>query len=321
MTGLAFAAPWAALLLVLPVLARLLPPRRSERPALTVPPRLAAAFGQAPAPAGTPRAVTVLTALAFLAFVVAAMRPSLPLDAVRLPVSGRDLMMVVDLSGSMERRDFALDGVEADRLSVVKRVAGDFLEKREGDRLGLVLFADEAHVAAPLSHDRAAVAAYLREASIGLAGRATAIGDALGLAVKRLRKESARAKVVVLLSDGTNNAGSVEPEDAARLAAKEGVRVHAVGMGSRAAGEGADPSADLDEATLARIAEATGGRYFRAATTADLAAVHAEIDALERAERLAPPVVLRRELTLRPLALSVLLLALAGLVAARRAVP
>ena len=260
-------------------------------PAVAVPPALGSALARAGGRtgAGTTRWPD---ALAWIALVVALAQPTRPGDVVVTPASGRALALAIDVSGSMEREDFALDGEVANRLEVVRRVAGDFVAARDGDRVGLVLFGKEAFVASPPTFDLAGLGDALAGAGIGMAGRSTAIGDAIGLALSILVDDPAPEKAIVLLSDGTNNAGSVEPEAAARLADSLGVRVHAIALGSDRTAEGGfamAPSADLDEATLEAVAELAGGRFFRARTTDDLAAVYAEIDALESAASDAPP--------------------------------
>ncbi len=163
-------------------------------------------------------------------------------------------------------------------------VAGDFIERRVGDRLGLILFGRNAYVQTPLTHDRSTVKTLLYEAAIGLAGKETAIGDAIGLAIKRLREREAGNRVLILLTDGANTAGAVAPLKAAALAAREGVRIHTIGIG-------ADPArglfgrslrgSELDESTLKAIAAETGGRYFRARDIRDLQQVYALLDELE----------------------------------------
>jgi len=233
-----------------------------------------------------------LAALAWVALVIALAQPTRPGPSVVTPVSGRAITLAIDVSGSMEREDFELDGVQADRLSVVKRAASDFIAQRQGDRVALVLFGKEAFVAAPLTFDLNGLVDLLASAGIGMAGRSTAIGDALGLSLSVLRADPAAEKAIVLLSDGTNNAGPVEPEDAAELATTFGVRVHTIALGSdrpSTGGLSTAPSADLDEATLKAIAEQGGGRFFRARTTADLFEIYTEIDRMESAEDAAPP--------------------------------
>lgn len=294
---LVFGWPLALLLAPLPLLVKLLPDRERNTDAIAIPPMLAAAFG---ATGKDQRRrggwESVLLWLAWALLVGAIAQPSLIAGETIRPATGRSLVMAVDLSSSMERKDFQIDGKSTDRLTALKSVARDFIEKRQGDRLGLVLFGDEAFSAAPISYDLASISNALEESAIGMAGRATAIGDALGLAIVKLRADPAPVKTIVLLSDGTNNAGQAEPEDAARLAAEFGIRVQTIGMGSEkqsGAGDPIDPSADLDEATLKRIAEASGGSFFRARTTQELAAVYGEIDRIERSAADAPPVVPR----------------------------
>ena len=232
----------------------------------------------------------------WLAFVIwtvlllAAARPQWIGEPVALPVSGRDLMMAVDISGSMEIPDFAINGEEANRLMVVKSVAGEFIQRRQGDRLGLVLFGARAYVQTPLTFDRDTVQAMLREAEIGLAGKETAIGDAIGLVIKRLKEQPHDKRVLILLTDGANTSGDISPIQAAKLAAEEGVRIYTIGVGadqmrvpSLFGSRMVNPSQDLDEGTLQEIADLTGGTYLRAKNTKQLNAVYRELDRLEPA--------------------------------------
>jgi len=228
--------------------------------------------------------------------VAAACAPRWIGDTVSLPASARDLMLAVDISESMLTEDLELDGEPADRLSVVKRVSGEFLRRRASDRLGLILFGSEAYLHVPLTFDHATLARLLAEAQIGFAGKQTAIGDALAIAVKRLRERPAPSRVLVLLTDGANTAGEVPPRQAATLAARAGLRVYTIGIGaeamelpglfgSRFGARRVNPSADLDEDTLRAIAEQTGGRYFRAHDREELEAIYAELDRLEPVEQ------------------------------------
>jgi Ca-activated chloride channel family protein len=225
--------------------------------------------------------------------VLAAARPQFVGEAVALPRSGRDLLMVVDLSGSMEEQDFQLQGQWVDRLTATKAVAREFIANRVGDRLGLILFGREVYLQTPLTFDRATVQTLLDESAIGLAGKETAIGDAIGLAIRTLEDASVEEgrRVVILLTDGANTAGSVEPLKAAELAAQRSVVIYTVGIGADALTVRSlfgmrqiNPSADLDEDTLTAIAEMTGGRYFRARDTAEFAEIYAILDELEPAE-------------------------------------
>jgi Ca-activated chloride channel family protein len=164
---------------------------------------------------------------------------------------------------------------------------GDFLESREGDRVGLILFGSQAYVQAPLTFDRHTVRVWLDEARIGIAGKNTAIGDAIGLALKRLRQRPAQSRVLILVTDGANNGGEIAPITAARLAAKEGVKIYPIGIGADPEQSGTlgflgiNPSLDLDEPSLNAIAEATGGRYFRARDGKELQAIKETLDQLE----------------------------------------
>jgi Ca-activated chloride channel family protein len=288
------ALPWVLALLPLPLLVRLIwrPAPAGRAGALRVPFFDAVAgIGHAPlAPAIGRRGLLAAMAAAWVALVVAAARPQWVGEPQPVEAAGRDLMLTIDLSGSMAREDLTIGGRTADRLTVVKQVADDFLARRDGDRLGLILFGTRPYLQAPLTFDRDTVRELLGEASVGLAGQDTAIGDALALAVKRLRDRPAQSRVVVLLTDGASNAGAIQPLEAAELAAAEGIRVYTIGVGAdRMAVPGlfgqqiVDPSADLDEATLAKIADATGGRYFRAKNVEGLANVYRQIDGLEPA--------------------------------------
>jgi len=179
-----------------------------------------------------------------------------------------------------------------DRLTLVKHVLGEFLRRRDGDRIGLILFGSNAYLHVPLTFDHATVGRLLAESRLGVAGKQTAIGDALGIAVKRLRERPEGSRVLILLTDGANTAGEVAPRQAAELAAHAGLRVYTVGVGAEqmevpglfGTSFGArriNPSADLDEDTLRHIATLTGGRYFRARDQAELEAIYAELDRIE----------------------------------------
>jgi Ca-activated chloride channel family protein len=207
-------------------------------------------------------------------------------DPVQLPLAGRDLMLAVDISGSMREEDMIIGGRIVDRLTAVKAVAGDFIERREGDRIGLILFGQQAYLQTPLTFDRKTARTLLFESAVGLAGRETAIGDAIGLAVKRLRDAETEERVLILLTDGANTAGTIRPQKAAELAADAGVRIHTIGVGGdpRSAfglNLGRNP---LDEAALRGIAQATGGRYFRARDVEELQSIYAMLDELEPVE-------------------------------------
>jgi Ca-activated chloride channel family protein len=209
------------------------------------------------------------------------------------PQAGRDLMLAVDLSGSMSDEDMALGGGLVDRLTAAKAVLADFLDHRAGDRVGLIVFGQKAYALTPMTLDLDSVRQQLDDSVVGLAGRETAIGDAIGLAVKRLGQQPAQQRVLILLTDGVNTAGMLDPIKAAELARDNGVRIHAIAFGGSGGGisvfglpiqlpGGGD---DIDEATLKRIAQLTGGKEFRARDTEQLAGIYAEIDRLEPVQR------------------------------------
>ena len=227
----------------------------------------------------------------WLLLLLAAARPQWIGEPIGLPTSGRDLMLAVDISGSMAIPDFSVNGQEVTRLDVVKRAAGEFIARRTGDRLGLIVFGSQAYVQTPLTFDRDTVSTMLQETEIGLAGKETAIGDAIGLAVKRLRDDAASDRVLVLLTDGANTSGEVQPLQAAEFAARDGLTVYTVGVGADEmmvqdffGSRVVNPSADLDEDTLRSIAEQTGGRYFRARDARGLEKIYEILDELEPVE-------------------------------------
>lgn len=230
----------------------------------------------------------LFTSLIWVLLVTAVARPALVGPEVPLPVQGRDLMMAIDLSGSMAEQDFAIGGQPTNRLGVVKETADAFIESRKGDRIGLVLFSDRAYLQAPLTFDRDAVRALLDEAQVGLTGQQTAIGDAIAISLKRLKDRPENGRVLVLLTDGANNAGVMEPLKATELARELGIKIYTIGVGAEAVAVNTaygqrmvNPSHDLDETTLKLIAEQTGGQYFRATNIDGLAEIYRGIDRLE----------------------------------------
>jgi Ca-activated chloride channel family protein len=294
-SALEFALPWALLALLLPLLARQLLPRASERTsaALRIP-FLAALRSLPDAGAGGVRRKGLRLGLAVLVYaslVLAAAQPEWIGPAQPVPTRGRDLMLALDLSGSMANPDFEVRGQPVDRFTVVRAVARRFALDRKGDRVGLILFGTRAFLQAPVTPDRETVAALLDESEVGLAGEETAIGDAIGLAVKHLRDRPADERVLVLLSDGASNAGVLDPRKAAELAAQAGIRIYTIGIGTDTqlvqtlfGAQRVRVGSDLDDATLEAIADATGGTYFRAEDTESLVRVYREIDALEPTE-------------------------------------
>ena len=285
--------PWIWLLLPLPwVLRWLLPVSESGDAALKV-----GFLAELETLAGR-RAVIALPSwrqqlpylLIWLLLLFAAARPQWLGEPLPLPTNGRDLLLAVDVSGSMDFPDMQWEGEDISRLELVKHLLGEFIAERRGDRVGLILFGSKAYLQAPLTFDRQTVRTWLDEAVIGIAGSNTAIGDAIGLAVKRLRERPAQSRVLILITDGANNGGEVEPLLAARLAAAAGVKVHTIGIGAEADGSmldrfGYNPGGNLDETTLRAIAHETGGEYFRARSNEELEAVGATLDQLEPASQ------------------------------------
>lgn len=313
---LEFIWPWAFSALVLPLLARWALPRAREQAgtALRVP-FYAELIGLAgSARADGLRAGLWLPVLAFLMLCTAAARPQWVGPPEAPPRSGRDLMLAVDTSGSMAAEDMSLGGRRVDRLQAVKLVLGDFLERREGDRVGLILFGQQAYLVTPLTFDRRSLRHQLDTTVVGLAGRETAIGDAIGLTVKRLRDRPEQQRVLILLTDGANNAGELQPLQAAELAAANRVRVYTIAFGSdsqRGPFGMMMPSAEMDEPTLEKIAEKTGGRFFRARNTADLSGIYAELERLEPLEQEGESVRPRDELFMYPAGVALVLALLA----------
>lgn len=218
----------------------------------------------------------------------AASRPQWMGEPVPVSSSARDIIMAVDISGSMKRTDLKLNNEPVTRLEVIKHIVGEFVKQRKGDRLGLILFGTNAYLQAPLTFDLNTVNTLLDEAQIGMAGEHTAIGDAIGLAIKRLIKQPNAQHVLILLSDGGDNASEVKPQQAAELAAKEHIKIYTVGVGASEMeipslffSRTVNPSQDLDEETLKLIADKTGGQYFRAQSTEELQQIYNKIASLE----------------------------------------
>ncbi len=292
-----FATPLVFLLLPLPLLAaRLLPPDGRVGGALRVPGSVAASHGEADPSSVATGGMRLAAWVAWIALVTALAGPRVVLPAQALPSTGRDLIVDFDLSGSMERTDFAIDGKQARRLDVLKTVGASFIRGRAGDRVGLIAYADQAYVVSPPSYDVEAVARSLDGFAIGLVGRSTAIGDGLGLALRRLAQTDARSRVVVLLSDGVNNAGVSQPKDVAALAKSMGVRVHTIAMGPRSLDDLEYNPDKVDVQTLKEIAETSGGKTFWIKSTEDLQAAMKAIDEVEPTRSLAPPAPIWREL-------------------------
>lgn len=286
-----FAWPWLFLALPLPFLVVALPPvDKSQGAALWMP--FADRLARRDATPQLPVRRNWHYALAWLMWgclLLAATRPQWIGDIEGMPASGRDMMLAVDISGSMETEDMVVNGRDVSRIDAVKTLMSEFIARRAGDRLGLILFGSQAYVQVPLSFDLSTIRTLLNEAELGFAGNGTAIGDAVGLAVKKLQQRPAAGRVLVLLTDGANNAGAVSPMTAAGLARDAGVRIYTIGLGSDAS-TGVrtilrNQQSDLNEPLLTDIAKITGGRFFRARDTRELSQVYQVLDALEPLEQ------------------------------------
>jgi len=333
---------WIALLLPLPLLFRYLLPAATQSQAALKVPHLSdfdIRHGASQVKIRQHPLNLLLALLIWVFLLLAAAQPVWLGDTISLPITGRDLMLAVDLSGSMNTDDFELNNRRVDRLTATKAVAGDFIERRVGDRVGLILFGRNAYLQSPLTFDRDTVRQLLYEAVIGLAGKETAIGDAIGLAVKRLRLKSNKLpaddktpavknqlqnvgnnRVLILLTDGENTAGEVEPAKAAELAAQVGLKIYTIGIGadelfvpSLFGAQRINPSRDLDEGTLKKIASTTGGKFFRAKDIGELMEIYRLIDELEPVKRDEMNFRPKQALYMWPLSIALLLVALLAL--------
>ncbi len=285
------ASPWALFLLPLPLLFWYLLPRAKATPpaALNVP------FFQAMVGiveqekySISAQSLLLIPALIWISLICALAGPRWVGEPRPVEREGYNIMMVLDLSGSMELTDMLLNGRPVNRLAVVKRAAEQFVEERKGDKIGLILFGTRAYLQTPLTYDRHNVLMRLKDASPGLAGKTTSIGDAVGLAVKRLDGVPKKGRVIILLTDGANNSGVLAPLKATEIAKDEGIKIYTIGLGSEANSRAltndfilSNASADLDEETLQQMAEMTGGRYFRATDTESLQSIYHTINQLE----------------------------------------
>lgn len=232
----------------------------------------------------------VLRCLALICFVFALARPQDGRSHHKQRTEGLDIMLVVDTSESMKALDFVIDGGRKDRLHVAKKVMSDFIDTRTDDRIGLTVFGTHAFAYVPLTLDHDVLQRYLSEVEIGLAGKATAIGDAIGVSVYRLKDIKSKSKVAILLTDGDNSSGKVDPAKAAEAAKTLGVKLYTIGIGSSGYVPFPTPMGyqkvkfELNEELLESLATKTGGRYFKASSTEALQKIYQTIDQLEKSE-------------------------------------
>ncbi|AVJ55513.1 IMP dehydrogenase [Idiomarina sp. OT37-5b] len=282
-----FAWPWMFLLLPLPWLVRYLLPAGSPTLSAIRIPSLNGLSNTQQSMRAKPWMWALLT-LCWCLLIAASARPQWLGEPLPVRSEGREIMLAVDLSGSMEIADMQLNDRSVDRLTMVKAVLGDFITRREGDRLGLIFFADTAFLQTPMTYDRETVRQMLEESVLGLVGERTAIGDAIALAVKRFRSKDETNRVLVLLTDGQNTAGNLTPDQALELADAFDVRIYPIAVGAEEVvvdsffgQRRVNPSRDLDVPLMQRIAETTGGRYFRARSTEELEQIYQLLDELE----------------------------------------
>jgi Ca-activated chloride channel family protein len=290
-----FAWPWMVVLLAVPFVVRALGRRTKKKHALRAPEmffphveRLKTLFPPQQRETAN-RLQLIVLGLIWLCLTGALMGPQLVDQLAPFQDKGYDLMLAVDLSESMRALDYMKDNQPVGRLDVVKSVVDDFVIQRRGDRIGLVLFGSNAYLHVPLTLDVVSVQKMLDNAQAGEAGDQTAIGDAIGLAVSNLRNRPEKSRVIILLTDGGDNASTIPPLEAAKLAHEYGIRIYTIGVGTQGLVSIPDQSGaigtaqfDLDEGLLQKIATITGGSYFRASDTQALRKVYAQINALEK---------------------------------------
>lgn len=305
---------WGLLLLPLPWLVRrLLSADDNRQLALAVPLLQGHRVATESVRRSSRRAAGLFLWTFWICLVLAASRPFWLGEPISRTVSGRDLMLAVDISGSMNEADMTINAQAASRIEVLRLVVGQFIERRQGDRLGLILFGTNAYTYVPLTFDLDTLGELLADISTGLAGRHTAIGDAIGVAMKSMREQRHRHKVLILVTDGSNTAGFDNPIVAAQAAAQQGLTIYTIGIGTDADTlakiyglQNIPTGVALNERVLSRIAEVTDGRYFRATNLAALEQIYFELDKLEPIDYEYQSQLPRHELYLLPLAVGLM---------------
>ncbi|NQY63652.1 MAG: VWA domain-containing protein [Alteromonadaceae bacterium] len=283
-----FEWPWLLLALPLPLLVYWLPAKnKAPSAALRMPTMLKGISSSEQGEQNNKSSLLILT-LVWILLVSASSRPQWLGEAVNIPSKSREMMLAVDLSGSMQVEDMSLNGRTVNRLDMLKVLLGDFIERRSSDQLGLILFADDAYMQTPMTFDKKTVKQMLDESVLGLVGKKTAIGDAIALAVKRFDTKNESNRVLILLTDGQNTAGKITPEEALELAVDRNITIYTIGIGadvmlqrSLFGTRRVNPSSELDETSLQNIADQTKGQYFRARSSEDMAQIYKILDELE----------------------------------------
>lgn len=322
-----FSWPWMGLLILLPLLARYLLPalkRQAILPEVLFPhlERLESAFQTyVPRDRKAARLFLILMSLLWICLVGALMRPQFVDQIKQVDNKGYDIMLAVDLSGSMKALDFSTKTETVNRLDVAKKVVGNFVKDRQSDRIGLVLFGDSAYQYAPLTLDTKSVSQMLDDTVISMAGDGTAIGDAIGLSVKALRNRPEKSRIIILLTDGEDNASTIPPIQAAQLAKQYGIRIYTIGIGSKGRVPYPDQygriimvQTNIDDDLLRSIAEGTGGQYFHATNTQALQQIYQQIDTMEKTKVETREYMIRTPLYRYPLGAGLVLLLLIGLI-------
>lgn len=236
----------------------------------------------------------LLRVFTLVLFILALARPQVGKTLSEVSSEGIDIMLALDTSESMRALDFKKKNKPVERLEIVKDVVRDFIKNRTGDRMGLIVFGEDAFTQCPLTLDHGILMDFIDKIEVGMAGKATAIGQALALGVNRVKDVKRKSKIIILLTDGRSNAGHVPPEKAAVLAKKYHIKVYTIGVGTKGkapflvktvfGSSYAYQNVDIDEKTLRSIAELTGGRYYRATDKDELEEIYREIDQLETTE-------------------------------------
>lgn len=289
---ISFAWPWVFLLLPIPLMVYFLSPKKSSSTAALKVPELLPNIGSKALSSGEQKLPKWLPIIIWILIIIATARPQWLGEAIAISSESREMIIAVDLSGSMQIEDMNLNGNQVNRLTMLKKVLGEFIERRKGDRLGLILFGDDAYMQTPMTFDRKTVKQMLDESVIGLVGQKTAIGDAMALAVKRFVNKDDSNRVLLLLTDGQNTSGKISPEQALDLAVAKDVTIYTIGIGAEVMMERSlfgtrkvNPSRDLDERTLTDIAQQTGGSYFRATDADSMIKIYQMLDQLEPVEQ------------------------------------
>lgn len=283
---------WALAALPLPLLVYWLPSKKqAEIAPLKMPTLHKGMQASSYIPEKKKSSLVTLSAI-WLLLVLACTQPQWLGEAVNVPTEGREMMIAVDLSGSMQVEDMTLNGRSVNRLDMLKVLLGEFIERRSGDRLGLILFGDDAYMQTPMTFDRKTVQQMLDETVLGLVGKQTAIGDAIALAVKRFDEKKDSNRVLLLLTDGQNTAGKIAPEQALELAIAKDITIYSIGIGADVMVQNSlfgarrvNPSSELDEESLQQLADKTGGQYFRARASEDMSQIYQLLDNLEPVEQ------------------------------------